>query len=227
MEKPDVIETVPMLARVMEALLRAVQSRGREGSDVRRAVGDLLANAPYLLRNDIAGEPMALCFDTAAVAIGNDPASGFNRLSEVLATATAENPSTDGAVLTKYSLIKFCIGAMSQVLIDIEFKSRQEANAIRDRLNTTFAVLEEGAADAMNAVTYRALVELHAATVGYLVATARPLPRLIRFHFAKPLPTLVISYRLYDDAGRADELRAENRVVHPAFTRQDGLALSA
>jgi len=32
--------------------------------------------------------------------------------------------------------------------------------------------------------------------------------------------------RLYSDAGRADELRAENDVVHPAFMRPTGYALS-
>ena len=49
----------------------------------------------------------------------------------------------------------------------------------------------------------------------------------MRFAFARPLSTLVAAYRLYDDASRCDDLRAENRVVHPAFMRQDGYALSA
>jgi prophage DNA circulation protein len=41
------------------------------------------------------------------------------------------------------------------------------------------------------------------------------------------MPTLVMAYRLYADASRGDELRAENKVVHPAFSPAAGLALSA
>jgi len=73
---------------------------------------------------------------------------------------------------------------------------------------------------------YRALVELHGALMFHLIETARPLPRLLAFEFAAPLATLLIGYRLYADAGRADELRAENKVVHPAFAPPSGRALS-
>jgi prophage DNA circulation protein len=225
MKKTDVMETIPMLTRVMEALLATVQAHGREGSDVRRAVGDLLAHSPQLLGNDEAGAPIALCFDTAVAAV-NDPARGVISFYEVLMVAKAEAPVTAGAILTKYSLIQFCLGAICQVMVDVEFKTRQNINAIRDRLNETFAIVEEAAADAMDSMTYRVLVELHSSIINFLVETARPLPRLLSFHFVKPMTTLVASYRLYDTAIRCDELRAENRVVHPAFMRQDGLALS-
>jgi prophage DNA circulation protein len=36
----------------------------------------------------------------------------------------------------------------------------------------------------------------------------------------------VLAYRLYADASRADEIRAENKVVHPAFCPPTGIALS-
>jgi prophage DNA circulation protein len=59
-----------------------------------------------------------------------------------------------------------------------------------------------------------------------LIATARPLPRMLNFVFFEPLPSLVIAYRLYDDASRCDEVREENKIVHPAFCPQAGQALS-
>ena len=86
--------------------------------------------------------------------------------------------------------------------------------------------MEEIAADDMDQMTYQALVRLHAAVTFFLVETARPLPRMLNFQFGAPMPTLVAAYRLYADAGRADELRAENKVVHPAFMRPFGKALS-
>jgi hypothetical protein len=223
MKKPDVKEAVPILDRTMRALLAAVRtSYGREGSDVRRSVGDLLANAEQLLSNDEAGELMAQCFDRARLA-----GVTMVRFSEIVLTTAAETPVTLGGILTKQCLIQFGLGGASRALVDLTFNSKQEADLVRKRINEMFAIVEEDTADDMDSITYRILVELHAALVSYLVETARPLPRLIRFHFYRPLPTLVIAHKLYDDASRGDELRSENRVVHPAFAKPDGIALSA
>ena len=75
--------------------------------------------------------------------------------------------------------------------------------------------------------TFQTLVALHGSVTNHLVATARPLPRMTHFEFFEPLPSLVMAYRLYDDASRCDELREENKVVHPAFCPMAGRALSA
>jgi len=88
------------------------------------------------------------------------------------------------------------------------------------------AKVEEAFADAMDQASYRALLQLRSGIVGYLTQTAQPLPRLVNFEFYQVLPTLVQAYRLYADASRADELRAENNVVHPLFAPRTGVALS-
>jgi len=99
-------------------------------------------------------------------------------------------------------------------------------DALREQMNDVFGFIEEAAADAMDQMTFRAVTELHAAVIYYLVQTARPLPRMLSYAFADVLPSLVLAYRLYADAGRADELRAENKIIHPAFSLREGLALS-
>ena len=76
-------------------------------------------------------------------------------------------------------------------------------------------------------MTFQALIALHGAVTNHLVTTARPLPRMLNFQFFEPLPSLVMAYKLYDDASRCDELREENKVVHPAFCPPTGQALSA
>jgi len=38
---------------------------------------------------------------------------------------------------------------------------------------------------------------------------------------------LTIAYKLYSDASRADEVRAENKIVHPAFCPLVGYGLSS
>jgi prophage DNA circulation protein len=71
------------------------------------------------------------------------------------------------------------------------------------------------------------VLKLHAAITMHLTETARPLPRMIAFQFNMTMPSVVLAQRLYADASRADELRAENKIVHPAFCPRQGLALSA
>jgi hypothetical protein len=189
---------------------------------VRRAVGDLLAHAERLLCDDIAGEPMADCFEKALLAEVT-----VVKFAGVLTVTLAETPVTLGGITTKYALISFCLGVQSRVLADTEFVSRQDVEQVRDRVNQVFAVVEEAAADAMDSTTFQSLVRLHAAVIAHLTETARPLPRILQFRFAQPLPTLVIAYKLYADASRCDELRTENKVVHPAFMLPSGIALSA
>ena len=124
------------------------------------------------------------------------------------------------------ALINFALATQGKVLLATKFDSYDDAYTMKLNMNAAFAPMEEIAADDMEQMTYQALVRLHAAVTFFLVETARPLPRMLNFQFGAPMPTLVAAYRLYADAGRADELRAENKVVHPAFMRPFGKALS-
>ncbi|MGY4403938.1 hypothetical protein [Bradyrhizobium sp. USDA 3315] len=109
----------------------------------------------------------------------------------------------------------------------MSFVSRQDVVAIKNGLQQPFADAEEIAADDMDSMSCQALVRLHAAITNHLIETARPLPRMLKHRFADVLPILVLAYRLYDDASRADEVRDENKIVHPAFSPITGQALSA
>ena len=86
--------------------------------------------------------------------------------------------------------------------------------------------MQDDIADRMDAMTFRAIIELHAAVSFFLIETARPLPRMMTFRFNLPLPSLTIAQKLYYDASRADELRQENKIIHPAFCQLRGRALS-
>jgi prophage DNA circulation protein len=50
---------------------------------------------------------------------------------------------------------------------------------------------------------------------------------MLNFAFARVMPTLVLAHRLYADPGRADQLLAENKIVHPAFAPAAGRGLSS
>jgi hypothetical protein len=222
MTKADTGEAVPILTRTLQALLGTVPNQGRPGAELRRVVGDLLSHAETLLHDDQAAAPMRRAFDLARQA-GTTLAS----FGDVRELTTAETPLTTGGKQTKDALIRFCLAQEARSIADTKFASRNQANQVRAEINDAFAVAEEVATDNMDATTYRVMVELHAAVMFHLTETARPLPRLVRFQFAGPLPTIKAAHRLYDDASRCDELREENRVVHPAFMLPTGVALSA
>jgi prophage DNA circulation protein len=107
------------------------------------------------------------------------------------------------------------------------FRSRQDVDTLIKAIQIPFNSAEEVAADTMDAMDYRAIVGLRAAIVNYLVSSSRPLPSMLTYQFAKVLPTLVISHKLYGDASRYDEIRDENKIVHPAFCPPIGQALSS
>jgi prophage DNA circulation protein len=221
MFKADAVEATPIMQRALANLLRAAPTRGRPGADLRTACGDLSANAQFLIQANASGAPLAKCFDLAIASGVTQPQVAFVRMQ-----AELETPVLLGAALMKEAIIGMCLAYEGQLISRMTFTSRDEVDALKLQVNDAFFVAEESAADEMDQMTYRALVELHAAIVAHLVDTARPLPRMLRFEFAISMPTLVTAQRLYYDASRADELRDENKVVHPAFQLPIGRALS-
>jgi hypothetical protein len=223
MFKTDALEAKPIVQRAMDSLLKTVSDYGRPGSDTRVAVGDMLAHLDTLLHDDALGQPLADCFVMAREAGMTVPG-----VTDIYNGVAVEAPVTLGGKLIKDSLISLCAANGSRIIADMTFTSREAAVAATQQVNAVFAEIEEIAADEMDSASYMAMIRLHAATTYYLVETARPLPRVLQFQFSAPsLPTLVAAYRLYADAGRADELREENKVVHPAFMLPSGFALSA
>ena len=210
------------MQRGITELLAVVPSTGRAGADFRTACQDLIVKAQIYIGSDTAGPPLASCFSLAA-SCGATQA----QLASVRDLMLSESPVTVGAVMIQQSIIEMCLATEGRVIADMTFTSRQDVEALRDQMNSTFGPVEEIAADEMDQMTYRAVVELHAAIIQHLVVTARPLPRMVQFQFVRVMPTLTMANRLYADAKRADELRQENKVVHPAFMLPTGVALSA
>ena len=203
------------------------EQKGRSGSDLRRACGDIYLTKSdedfvntYIV-NNVIGPKLSNCFMQARVT--GATLSEFNRIRE---TIDAEAVTSLVAVLIKQACICFSLQQMSVVIAGMAFTSREDVDFVRAETNDAFNDAEEVAADEMALAVYRALVSLHAAVTFHLYETARPLPQMLNFQFAATRPTLIQSYRLYADAGRADELRAENKVVHPAFAPRQGRALA-
>ena len=147
-------------------------------------------------------------------------------LAHVRLTAFNQAPTTAGGVLYRNSLVHLSLATEALIVSDTTFKSRNDAEAMKDLMNEAFDDMEEAAADSMDSATYRALITLHAAVTEYLITAQYPLPVMLNFRFAQSGPTLVFAHRLYDDASRADELLEGNGVIHPLFMLPYGRALS-
>lgn len=217
-------EAGAIVNRMLGALLTTcARSTGTTGSDLRRVVGDLRADATSLLMDGGAGisERLFECFNAAREAGATYPKMGHVRELLLL----EEPVSLPATIVRQYGVLN-CLMQEARIIASMKFVSRTDVEAIQATVLTSFDDAENMAADDMDSAVYRALVGLHAAVSFHLIATARPLPQIITFEFATTFPTLVMAQRLYADASRADELRAENKVVHPLFPPRIGRALS-
>jgi prophage DNA circulation protein len=217
----DAKEAAPIVQRLLHNLAKIIPDKGRPGCDARTAIGDTYAKAYTFLRNDILGEPLNNCFNLVQQAGATQP-----QFAAVRAQTKLENPKTLGATLARDLCINWCLAMEVICITQTAYASRGDVDKVIAALQPPFNDAEEVAADAMDQAVYAGLIALHAAINNYLVSTARQRPRLLAYRFANIMPSLVLSYRLYADASRADEIRAENHIVHPAFCPVAGYALS-
>jgi prophage DNA circulation protein len=221
MFKADALEALPILNATLDALLSWAPTQGRPGADLRTVVGDIKANAMELLQNDLIDMPLIRCFDLAFT-------TGINlyQVETVRRTTAAMTANSVGAIMTKDTLIELAFATAGYVISDMTFTSRADVEQIKTTMNVSFDDMEEELADQMDSMTWLALFKLHGAMSLYLVETARPLPQILAYRFYQVLPSVILAQRLYADASRADELRDENKVVHPAFCPREGVAMS-
>lgn len=221
MTRTQINETVAIIRRMLDALLATVPAKGRAGADLRAACGVLRVNAAILLNENTIAKPLGACFEFARQAGATLP-----QIIRVQQTLAMESPISLPATSVTNACLRFALATESMIIARMVFNSREEVDQVKTTMNDGFNAAEEIAADSMDSITYQALISTHAAVTAYLVETARPLPRMLQFYFAQPMSTITVAHRLYYDMTRADQLRAENKVVHPAFMLPKGQALS-
>jgi len=222
MFKTDALEAKPIVEATLDALLSWTPTRGRPGAEMRTAVGDTKAHVLTLLQYDEIDIHLAKCFDLAYV-------NGIDiyQMETVRRTAAAQSAVSVGAIMTRDALLQLAFATSGYILSTMIFTSREDVDRIKNGINNAFEESENDLADRMDSMTWRAILKLHAAMTMHLVETARPLPRMLNYRFNLIMPSVVMGHRLYADAARADEVRRENKIVHPAFCPREGRALSA
>lgn len=221
MYKFEAVEATPLAVRVLQVLLINAPTKGEPGLSLRTAVQDFISNAMYIIQNDLSGPPLSEIFDLA-----RESGANFFQMDEVRRAAVNEAPVTVGAFIIKNALICLTLATECEIIANMKFKSRDDVDNISSRMNDAFFPMEEIAADEMAQATYQSLIRTHSALAFHLAETARPLPRMLNYRFFNTFPSVVVGYKLYSDASRCDELRDENKVVHPAFMPRTGRALA-
>jgi hypothetical protein len=222
MDKDDATEAAPIVSRCCSNLLRTIADKGRTGSDARQQIAQTGVRAYEYLRANTIGPELVDSFSMA-----RDAGATFVAIEQVRVLTAMETPKTLGGMLVQNSLLQLCLMTESQIIVDMTFVSRSDVDAVKDRIKDPFDEQTEQAADDMDQMVFQCLIRLYASVVNHLVTTQRPLPLMLGYQFASPSNTLVISYRLYGgDASRADQVRDENKIIHPAFAPATGQALS-
>lgn len=212
------------------ALLRAVpglvlaepfDAASATGAELRRACGDVLANAEAYVRAGAFGAPLAACF-AAALSAGM-PADAFMRVR--LAAAAMTFRYAPGSVVTVLA-VRLALASECAALAGAVVASRQQVDGYIARLRSVFESSLDYAMDNNDGESFKVLSALYAAVVRDLTERGRQLPRMASYDTFRPLPSVALAHRLYGDAGRADELVVENVAANPIFMPATGRALA-
>jgi prophage DNA circulation protein len=222
MDKADAKEAQPIVNTVLDVLLGWTPTYGRNGAEMRAAVGATKAYALQLLQTDQIDLAVTRCFNLAF-----DNGINLQQMEAVRETAAAQAATTIGAIMVRDMMVELSLAVIGQMIANMTFTSRADVDLVKVRVNAVYEEMEATLASRMDSMTWRAVLKLQAAIIQHLTETARPLPRMLAYRFNLVLPSLSLGQRLYADAGRADELVKENKIVHPAFCLREGRALSA
>jgi prophage DNA circulation protein len=119
------------------------------------------------------------------------------------------------------------VAAAVRAVADVVVTSYDQAERLRLRMRRLVDLAVERAADAEETLVVRALRDAGGWVARDLIERGRPLARIVTYTTGTPLPAVTLAHKLYQDAGRADELVAANPAHdHPAFMPMRGRALS-
>jgi len=218
----DQDEVAAIIQRIGPAVLSTVTAgAGSSGSELRRMIGKLLASDSAITDSASFAAQMIDCLNEARAA-----GATWVTMARVRLQALSESPQSLSATVLVQMIVRLSLAQEARLVTDLEFKSRDDVDSVAQTMAAAFDAAAEIASDDLQAGAYMAIISLQAAVTKYLTDTGRQLPRVVNYHVVQTLPALAMAQRFYADASRADDLRNENKVVHPAFMPRDGRMLA-
>jgi hypothetical protein len=163
--------------------------------------------------------PVNPVHQTATTGDGVDAAFNLTWVADRLVSLTA--------VSVVQNSLMMAMAQEGRIIRATTFVSRDDVDIAMKRMKKWFDAIRVIIADTMSGPAYEAFVTLCAGITRYLTDTARPLPRMLRYNIPASMPGLTMSNYIYGEGKRAEELAAENKVVHPAFMPRRVRALNA
>lgn len=218
----DADEAANVLQVALTALQAAVPTQtGRTAAEFRYACGDILAQASALISTAALGTSLQACFDDAVAA-----GATLNGLVAVRNAVAALTLTGQAAIYVAGGCYSMALGSEVKILAAFTFTSSNAALGALAVFSAAVDMAQDWAADNHLPALYQNLLTIGAAVSRDLTTRATSLPRLTTYSFPRGTTSHALAYRLYGDAGRCDELRAENGVIAPAFMPASGTALS-
>jgi prophage DNA circulation protein len=205
--------------------------QGRSGSDLRRATGDLAANAATMIEATIYSANLSNCFNLARL-----NGATYATFEMVRLDILAYRPKGELGIAAQEMSLQFCLIQQARINAGTTFVSRDDVDSMLQRVDAAWTPVLEYLGDYGDAASYLLAIALFAATANDLTSRSRPLPRMVTYSLSEPVPTLKLANMLYPDAtkptavestsDRSDELVLENHIVHPAFPPVSGRCLA-
>lgn len=131
-----------------------------------------------------------------------------------VATVTSITQTSAGTTLTSTGATQTAPGVSQSRPVPTVYDSYQEAIKVRDDLVERI--------DSESEVTpsdevYVALSDLRTSVVQAVPSPEQNLARIVQYVPRETLPSLLVAYQIYGDAGRADEIATRNAPRHPGF----------
>jgi len=220
-------EILDLIGRIMDNLALVLPSAPPPTlstkllAEARRQIGDVRAKTMEYVKNNTLGIELLACFVAARVA--GTSLAGFARVRNALLN---EDPVNFIPSLIVPAALLYCLTTESRIVAAMTFTSRDDAETMAQRMKKAFDDVKEVLADDIDPACYQSMVTLASSLTSHLTRTALVLPRIVEFNLAVNYPALKLSYLIYCDATRTEQIVAENRIVHPAFCPRDIRALS-
>lgn len=197
---------------VQQTIAQAITDR-KTISDYGQALNDSTTIDEYFQR--ISDVVAAILNSTGGV---NERLRALETLANSVSTAYQQATADQSVAATvNATILVLCSGAMASAAVTANPGSSDEAATLSERVSAQIDLALVSAGDRGDDDVYDALLSLRESFLSTMATLSQGLVELIEFRTASPLPALTLANRLYQDAGRADELIAGTAVPHPAF----------
>ncbi len=223
----DAQDNADEMIRTIRRSIEAVQLESSKTPDFNIQLDDYEASI-----TDLVNEPRNFAEQTAKLfsalgAVYSNPVNAFLTYRRLWEGADDNIPSWE-ATPSRFQMRKnrevqigmlkrLSVVGMARAATDMDFDSYEEAVRFRqdigDLLDEELVRLGETDYDQL----FFALEDLRAQVIHDLTQRSINLDRMKTIHLASALPADVLSYHLYGDSLRSEEIRTRNKVRHPLF----------